>query len=163
MNQDFRTGLGFDVHRFSEERKLILGGVEIPFNKGLLGHSDADVLLHAISDALLGSLALGDIGMHFPDSEEKYKDADSKVLLKKVYDLILQKGYVLSNVDAVIAMQIPKLAPYIPSMQKIIADVLKCETNQISIKATTTEKLGFVGRGEGVSAFAIVLIQKKIE
>lgn len=161
MIQNFRTGLGFDVHQLSEGRKLIIGGVEIPFAKGLLGHSDADVLLHAISDALLGSLALGDVGIHFPDSDEKYKNADSKVLLRKVYDLVLQQGYVLGNVDAVVAMQIPKLAPFIPSMQKIIAKVLDSNINQISIKATTTEKLGFVGRGEGVSAFAIVLIQKK--
>ncbi len=161
MNQNFRTGLGFDVHQFAEGRKLIIGGVEIPFEKGLIGHSDADVLLHAIADALLGALALGDIGQHFPDTDEKYKNADSKILLKHVYDLILQHNYILGNVDAVVAMQKPKLAPFIPIMQKTIAGILNSELNQISIKATTTEKLGFVGRQEGVSAFASVLIQAR--
>ena len=161
MNLEYRTGLGLDVHAFAENRKLVIGGVEIPYEKGLLGHSDADVLLHAISDALLGALALGDIGQHFPDTDPKYKNADSKQLLKYVYSLIVEKGYKLGNVDAMVAMQKPKLASYIHAMRNIIAGLLEAEVEQISIKATTTEKLGFVGREEGVSAFATVLIQKK--
>ena len=161
MNQEIRTGIGFDVHAYSENRKLILGGVDIPFKKGLLGHSDADVLLHAICDALLGSLALGDIGQHFPDSDEKYKNADSLVLLKKVYDLVKQKGYILGNVDAVVAMQRPKLSPYIKKIRENISGILESDMDQISIKATTTEKLGFTGREEGVSALANVLILKQ--
>ena len=160
MKSEFRTGIGFDVHAFAEGRKLIIGGVEIPYEKGLLGHSDADVLIHAICDALLGSLALGDIGVHFPDTDSRFKNADSRVLLKKVYSLIINEGYVLGNVDAVIAMQKPKVAPYITEMRKRIAEELNCELNQVSIKATTTERLGFVGREEGVSAFASVLIIK---
>jgi 2-C-methyl-D-erythritol 2,4-cyclodiphosphate synthase len=161
LNSDYRTGIGFDVHAFVEGRKLIIGGVEIPFDKGLLGHSDADVLLHAISDALLGALALGDIGKHFPDTDPKFKDADSTILLKEVYKLILDKGYMLGNIDSIVAMEKPKLAPYISKMQNKIAEILGTETENISIKATTTEKLGFVGRGEGVSAFATVLLNKK--
>jgi len=161
LNSDYRTGIGFDVHAFAEGRKLIIGGVEIPFDKGLQGHSDADVLLHAISDALLGALALGDIGKHFPDTDPKFKDADSTILLKEVYKLILDKGYVLGNIDSIVAMEKPKLAPYISKMQNKIAEILGTETENISIKATTTEKLGFVGRGEGVSAFATVLLNKK--
>ena len=161
MNLEYRTGLGLDVHAFAENRKLVIGGVEIPYEKGLLGHSDADVLLHAISDALLGALALGDIGQHFPDTDPKYKNADSKQLLKHVYNLIVEKGYKLGNVDAMVAMQKPKLASYIHAMRNIIAGLLEADVEQISIKATTTEKLGFVGREEGVSAFATVLIQKK--
>ena len=162
MNPEYRTGFGFDVHAFAENRKLIIGGVEIPYEKGLLGHSDADVLLHAISDALLGALALGDIGQHFPDTDESYKDADSMDLLKKVYEMVLQNGYSLGNIDAVVAMQKPKILPYVMKMRENIASLFKVELNMISIKATTTEKLGFVGRGEGVSAFATVLILKKI-
>ena len=160
MNTEFRTGIGFDVHAFADNRKLIIGGVEIPHEKGLLGHSDADVLIHAICDALLGSLALGDIGVHFPDTDAQFKNADSRVLLKKVYELILKEGYVLGNIDAVIAMQKPKVSSYIAEMRKRIAEDLNSEMNQVSIKATTTEKLGFVGREEGVSAFATVLIIK---
>ena len=160
MKTEFRTGIGFDVHAFAENRKLIIGGVEIPCEKGLLGHSDADVLIHAICDALLGSLALGDIGIHFPDTDSQFKNADSRVLLKKVYSLIINEGYVLGNVDAVIAMQKPKVASYIAGMRERIAEDLNCELNQVSIKATTTERLGFVGREEGVSAFASVLIIK---
>lgn len=160
MSTNFRTGLGFDVHAFAEGRKLIIGGVEIPNEKGLLGHSDADVLLHAISDALLGALALGDIGQHFPDTDPEYKNSDSRILLAKVYELIKGKGYRIGNVDAVVAMQKPKLAPYILRMRKIIAELLNTEVENISIKATTTEKLGFVGREEGVSAFATVLLNK---
>ncbi len=160
MSGNFKTGLGFDVHAFAENRKLIIGGVEIPFEKGLLGHSDADVLLHAICDALLGALALGDIGQHFPDTDEKYKNADSKMLLKNVYLLIKEKGFVLGNLDAVVAMQKPKMAAYIPEMRKIISGLLESDIEKVSVKATTTEKLGFVGREEGVSAFATVLIQQ---
>lgn len=158
---DIRTGLGFDVHAFSEGRKLVIGGIEIPHDRGLLGHSDADVLLHAISDALLGALALGDIGKHFPDTDEKYKNADSSVLLKHVYSLISEKGFVLGNVDAVVAAQKPKLASYIDKMREHIAVLLNTEKERISVKATTTEKLGFTGREEGVAAFATVLIQKQ--
>ncbi len=161
MNQEFRIGIGLDVHAFAENRKLIIGGVDIPFDKGLLGHSDADVLLHAVCDALLGALALGDIGQHFPDTDEKYKNADSLVLLKNVYDLIKQKGYVLGNVDAVVAMQRPKLSPHIKKIRENIAGILEADVEQISIKATTTEKLGFTGREEGVSALANVLILKQ--
>jgi len=157
----FRTGLGFDVHAFAEGRKLILGGIEIPHTKGLLGHSDADVVLHAICDALLGALALGDIGKHFPDTDPKYKGADSTLLLKHVYKLILSKGYELGNLDVVLAMQKPKVAPYISAMQEKIAELLETEKDNVSVKATTTEKLGFVGREEGVSAFATVLIYPK--
>ena len=157
----FRTGLGFDVHAFAEGRKLILGGIEVPHNKGLLGHSDADVVLHAICDALLGALALGDIGKHFPDTDPKYKGADSTQLLKHVYTLILEKGYVLGNLDVVLAMQKPKVASYIPAMQEKISELLETEKENVSVKATTTEKLGFVGREEGVSAFATVLIYEK--
>ena len=157
---NYRTGIGFDVHAFAENRKLIIGGVEIPFDKGLAGHSDADVLLHAITDALLGSLALGDIGNHFPDTDQKYKDADSSTLLKKVYGLIKEKHYKLGNVDSVITLQKPKLAKYIPQMQARISKILETNIEQVSIKATTTEKLGFVGREEGVAAFATVLVVK---
>ncbi|MEO8399770.1 MAG: 2-C-methyl-D-erythritol 2,4-cyclodiphosphate synthase [Ignavibacteriaceae bacterium] len=160
MSTEFRTGIGFDVHAFSVGRKLIIGGVEIPFEKGLLGHSDADVLLHAISDALLGALALGDIGKHFPDTDEKFKDADSLILLENVYSLIKEKGYKLGNIDSVVAMQKPKLSPYIEKIRQNICEVLDVSIDQISVKATTTEKLGFVGREEGVSSFASVLLIK---
>ncbi|MHB8338279.1 MAG: 2-C-methyl-D-erythritol 2,4-cyclodiphosphate synthase [Ignavibacteriaceae bacterium] len=159
--EDFRTGIGFDVHAFAEGRKLILGGIEIPYEKGLLGHSDADVLLHAVSDALLGALALGDIGQHFPDSDPKYKNADSVLLLELVYQLIKEKGYQLGNLDAVVAMQRPKISPFIYQMRNRIAEVLQTNIDMISVKATTTENLGFIGREEGVSAFATVLIIKK--
>lgn len=159
----FRTGFGYDVHQFSEGRKLILGGVEVPHEKGLLGHSDADVLLHAISDALLGALALGDIGKHFPDTDEKYKNADSKVLLSKVYSLVKEKGYALGNLDAVIVMQRPKVAAFIPAMREKTSQILECDMDQISIKATTTERLGFTGREEGAAAYATVLLIKNEE
>jgi 2-C-methyl-D-erythritol 2,4-cyclodiphosphate synthase len=157
---EFRTGIGFDVHAFADDRKLIIGGVRIPNAKGLLGHSDADVLIHAICDALLGSLALGDIGMHFPDTDVQFKNADSRLLLRQVYELIKKEGYMLGNVDAVVALQKPKISPFIFEMRKKISEDLNSEINQISIKATTTEKLGFVGREEGVSAFATVLVVK---
>ncbi len=161
MKQEFRTGIGFDVHAFAEGRKLILGGIEIPSGKGLLGHSDADVLLHAITDAFLGAISSGDIGQHFPDTDKKYKDADSKIFLQKSYQLVLSKGYALGNLDAVVAMQSPKLSPYILKIREKISEILECEIDQISIKATTTERLGFIGREEGVSAFASVLIIRK--
>jgi 2-C-methyl-D-erythritol 2,4-cyclodiphosphate synthase len=158
---DFRTGFGIDIHRFAENRKLIIGGVEIPYEKGLLGHSDADILLHAISDALLGSLALGDIGILFPDTDQKNKDIDSRIILKKAYDLVMEKGYNLGNIDAMITAQKPKLSDYIPRMKDEISAVLNCSPGQVSIKATTAEKLGFVGREEGITAFASVLVIKK--
>jgi 2-C-methyl-D-erythritol 2,4-cyclodiphosphate synthase len=157
----FRTGIGYDVHAFAENRKLIIGGVEIPYERGLDGHSDADVLLHAIADALLGALSLGDIGQHFPDTDPKYKGADSTILLSEVYKLIKDKGYVVGNVDAVVALQKPKLAPHIPKMREVISKALDSLPEQISIKATTTERLGFVGREEGVEATAVVLVIKE--
>ena len=157
---NYRIGNGFDVHAFAAGRKLIIGGIEIPFDKGLAGHSDADVLLHAITDALLGSLALGDIGKHFPDSDNKYKNADSSLFLKESYKLVKGKGYKLGNIDSTIALQQPKLANFLPQMQAKISSLLEVDANQISIKATTTEKLGFTGREEGIAAFAIVLVVK---
>ncbi|MDP2037217.1 MAG: 2-C-methyl-D-erythritol 2,4-cyclodiphosphate synthase [Ignavibacteria bacterium] len=160
MNPQFRIGFGYDVHEFAEKRKLILGGVEIPHSKGLLGHSDADVLLHAICDAMLGALALGDIGMHFPNSDEKYKDADSKKLLKHVDELIHANGYEVSNIDSTVLLQHPKLSPYVNEMRRAIADIVNLSVSQISIKATTTESLGFVGREEGCAAHAVVLLSK---
>ena len=158
MKNNYRTGIGFDVHAFAKGRKLIIGGVEIPNDKGLVGHSDADVLLHAICDAILGAMAMGDIGKYFPDTSPDFKDADSSTLLKKVYKLVSEKGYSIGNVDSVVTMQAPKIAPFISQMQKKISDILETETKNVSIKATTTEKLGFVGRQEGVSAFATVLL-----
>lgn len=158
---NYRTGIGFDVHAFAEGRKLKLGGIEIPFKKGLAGHSDADAVLHAITDALLGSLALGDIGTHFPDSENKFKDADSAYFLEKAYKLVKEKNYSLNNLDVVIALQQPKLSPFLNEMKKNIASILLAEIEQISIKATTTERLGFVGREEGIAAFATVTVVKR--
>jgi len=158
---NYRTGIGFDVHAFVEGRKLILGGIEIPFEKGLAGHSDADAVLHAITDALLGSLALGDIGKHFPDSDIQYKNTDSSLFLIDAYRLVKEKDYSLSNVDVVIALQQPKLSPYIEKMREKIASMLNAEMEQISIKATTTERLGFVGRKEGIAAFATVTVVKR--
>tara|TARA_R110000868_G_scaffold235273_1_gene489004 strand:- start:1163 stop:1636 length:474 start_codon:yes stop_codon:yes gene_type:complete len=155
-----RIGYGFDIHQLVEGRSLILGGVAIPFEKGLLGHSDADVLLHAITDALLGALALGDIGQHFPDTDPGHKGADSRVLLKYCYDLVKEKGYKLSNLDATIVAQRPKLMPHLPQIIKTIAKDLEVHENKVSVKATTSEKLGFVGREEGISATAVVLVQK---
>lgn len=159
-NNSFRIGFGFDVHSFADNRKLIIGGVEIPYHKGLAGHSDADVLLHAISDALLGSLSLGDIGHHFPNTDPKWKDIDSSIILKKSYELITQQGYKISNIDSMLAAEAPKIAPYIEQMKKRIASILEISENQISIKATTTEKLGFIGRSEGMVAIANVLVYK---
>lgn len=156
----YRIGNGFDVHAFAAGRKLMLGGIEIPFEKGLAGHSDADVLLHAITDALLGSLALGDIGKHFPDTDEKYKNIDSSILLEEAYKNVKEKGYELGNLDSVIAIQKPKLADFIPQIEKKISSILKVDVDQISVKATTTEGLGFTGREEGIAAYATVLIIK---
>ncbi|MBO4949743.1 MAG: 2-C-methyl-D-erythritol 2,4-cyclodiphosphate synthase [Clostridia bacterium] len=155
-----RIGHGYDVHRFAPERKLILGGVEIEHEMGLLGHSDADVLTHALMDAMLGAAALGDIGLHFPDTDEKYKGADSILLLKRVKEIVEEKGYTLGNADITVVAQAPKLRPYIDSMVKNVCDALGCETDRINIKATTEEKLGFTGRKEGISAHAVVLLEK---
>lgn len=157
----FRTGFGIDVHKFAEDRKLIIGGVEIPHSKGLAGHSDADVLLHAISDALLGSVALGDIGIFFPDTDSSIRNIDSRKILQKCYQLVKEKGFELENIDAMIAAQVPRLSPHINEMIDVISSVLNCSQNQVSIKATTTEYLGFVGREEGIAAFASVLVAKK--
>lgn len=157
----FRIGHGYDVHRLVEGRKLILCGVDIPYEKGLLGHSDADVALHAISDALLGALALGDIGKHFPDTDEKYKGISSVVLLEEVVRLINEKGYKISNIDATVVAQKPKLAPYICEMRRNVAAACGCEIDRVSIKATTTEKLGFEGEGEGISATSVCLLEKR--
>ena len=155
-----RIGHGYDVHRLVEGRKLILGGVEIPWEKGLDGHSDADVLLHAVMDAILGASALGDIGKHFPDTDATYKGINSMLLLKHVKRIVAQKGYVLSNLDATIIAQRPKLAPYISLMRDRIADCLGVDPDQINIKATTEEHLGFTGRGEGISAHAVCLLNR---
>ncbi|HOJ76524.1 MAG TPA: 2-C-methyl-D-erythritol 2,4-cyclodiphosphate synthase [Bacillota bacterium] len=154
-----RIGQGYDVHRLVEGRKLIIGGVEIPYEKGLLGHSDADVLTHAIMDALLGAIGAGDIGGHFPDNNQQYKDADSLVLLKQVLDLVAAKGYSIVNIDATIIAQKPKMANFIPQMRQKIAAVATISVEQINIKATTTEGLGFTGRSEGIAAQAVVLLQ----
>lgn len=156
-----RVGQGFDVHAFVEGRPLILGGVHIPHQQGLEGHSDADVLLHAISDAILGALALGDIGKHFPDTDPAYKGADSGFLLKKVWSLVMERGYVLGNVDATIIAQKPKMAPYIPAMCQRIAALLEVEEHRVSVKATTTERLGFTGREEGIASLAVVCLVRE--
>ena len=156
-----RIGHGYDVHAFAENRRCILGGVDVPCEKGLLGHSDADVLLHAISDSLLGALALGDIGKHFPDTDERYKGADSLVLLKNVCELVNSKGYKVVNIDATVIAQMPKLAPYIDDMRRNIASALKVDVDFISVKATTEEKLGFTGRKEGISAHCVCLVEKE--
>ena len=155
-----RVGLGYDVHRLVEGRDLILGGVKIPYEKGLLGHSDADVLLHALTDALLGAASLGDIGRHFPDTDERYRGISSLILLEKAYTLVKERGYSLGNADMVLILQKPKLKEYIPFMEENIAGALSCEKERISVKATTEEGLGFTGQGEGVSAKAIVLLEK---
>ena len=155
------TGIGYDVHRLTADRKLIIGGVDIPFEKGLLGHSDADVLLHAISDALLGAAGLGDIGLHFPDNDPAYKNADSLILLGKVSKLISGDGWTVENVDSVIVAQKPKMRPYIDLMRANIAKVLSCDVSDVSVKATTEEGLGFTGDGSAISAYATVLIKKE--
>ena len=155
-----RIGHGYDVHAFAENRKCIIGGVTIPYEKGLLGHSDADVLLHAISDSLLGAAALGDIGKHFPDTDPEFKGADSLVLLEKVNDLLVQNGYKVVNVDSTVIAQAPKLAPYILEMRENIAKALKVDIDFVSVKATTEEKMGFTGRKEGISVHSVCLIEK---
>ena len=155
-----RIGHGYDVHAFAENRKCIIGGVTIPYEKGLLGHSDADVLLHAISDSLLGAAALGDIGKHFPDTDPEFKGADSLVLLEKVNDLLVQNGYKVVNVDSTVIAQEPKLAPYILEMRENIAKALKVDIDFVSVKATTEEKMGFTGRKEGISVHSVCLIEK---
>ncbi len=156
----FRIGTGYDVHRLVEGRKCIIGGIEIPFEKGLLGHSDADVLLHAIMDAMLGALALGDIGRHFPDTDGAYKDIDSKELLRKVYALIKAEGYEIGNIDSIVICERPKLKNHIDTMRQTIAAILDTDIKNVSVKATTTEKLGFEGREEGIGAQAVVLLRK---
>ena len=155
-----RIGIGYDVHQLVEGRKLIVGGVEIPHEKGLLGHSDADVLVHAIMDAILGALGEGDIGRHFPDSSQEFKDADSMKLLSKVYEYMVQKGYRIGNIDAVIIAQRPKMAPYIDEMKTKITSVLHTQKEKVNIKATTTEKLGPEGREEGMTSQSVVLLEE---
>ena len=155
-----RIGHGYDVHKLTEGRKLILGGIEVPHTLGLLGHSDADVLTHAMMDALLGAAALGDIGQHFPDNDDRYLGADSTVLLGHVMELIREKGYRVGNVDATIIAQKPKLMPYLPLMRKKLADVMEIQEDQLNLKATTEEHLGFTGRQEGISAHCVCLLEE---
>ncbi|XYY59888.1 2-C-methyl-D-erythritol 2,4-cyclodiphosphate synthase [Bacillus velezensis] len=156
----FRIGQGFDVHQLTEGRPLIIGGIEIPYEKGPLGHSDADVLSHTVADACLGAAGEGDIGKHFPDTDPEFKDADSFKLLQHVWNIVKEKGYVLGNIDCTIIAQKPKMAPHIDAMRKRIAEGLEADVSQVNVKATTTEKLGFTGRAEGIAAQATVLIQK---
>ncbi|MFH0736812.1 MAG: 2-C-methyl-D-erythritol 2,4-cyclodiphosphate synthase [bacterium] len=158
---NFRIGFGYDVHQITENRKMFLGGVEIPYTKGFFGHSDADILLHAVCDALLGALALGDIGKHFPDTDKNYEGYDSKNFVKKVFELIKTEGYGLGNLDCTIILQKPKIAPFINDMVKTIAELLESDISQVSIKATTPEKMGFNGREEGAEAYAVVLLYKE--
>lgn len=158
MKVPFRVGQGYDVHRFEEGRELWLGGIRIDYPLGLKGHSDADVLLHAISDALLGSLALRDIGYHFPDTDERYKGVDSKVLLAEVARLVREEGYMIGNIDATIVAEQPKINPHVADMQSVIAELLSIDPSQVSIKATTNEKMGFAGRQEGILALATALV-----
>jgi len=156
-----RIGHGYDVHAFAVGRRLVLGGVEIPYDKGLLGHSDADVLCHAVSDALLGAAALGDIGGHFPDTDSAFHQADSLQLLQRVVGLLNQKGYCVANVDATLILQRPKIAPHVPAMRRNLAQARRVAGNAVSVKATTTEELGWEGRGEGVAAHAVALIERE--
>lgn len=155
-----RIGNGYDVHRLVEERKLILGGIEIPYTKGVLGHSDGDVLIHAIMDAMLGALALGDIGQHFPDTDMKYENIDSTILLTRVKELIEERGYRVINLDSIVVLQKPKIKPYIEAMRKRVAEVLEIDVEQVSVKATTEEKLGFTGDETGVKSYCVVLLEK---
>ena len=157
----YRIGHGYDVHRLAEGETLWLGGILIPHKKGTVAHSDGDVLIHAICDALLGALSLGDIGKHFPDTSNEFKNIDSKILLKKTYSLVSDKGYEIVNIDSTISAQKPKLKPFIPDMEKTIAEVLEIPNDKISVKATTTEGLGFEGREEGISANAVVLVKRR--
>ena len=156
-----RIGFGYDVHKIADNRKMIIGGVEIPFEKGLLGHSDADVLVHAIMDSILGALALGDIGRHFPDTDQEYKDISSIDLLSRVYKLMDEKGYCIGNIDGTIVAQRPKMAGYIEEMRKIISKTLNMSIDDINVKATTTEWLGFVGKEEGISSYSVCMLKKK--
>ena len=156
-----RIGFGYDVHRLMEDRKLILGGVEVPYEKGLLGHSDADVLVHALMDAMLGAAGMGDIGRHFPDNDNQYKGISSMILLQKVTELLTEAGYMVNNIDVTVVAQRPKLAGFIPQMEQNLADVLQVATDAVNVKATTTEKLGFEGEGLGISAYAVCSIEKK--
>lgn len=160
MLPDIRVGFGFDVHQLREGHPFFLGGIEIPHHSGAFGHSDADVLLHVICDALLGAANLRDIGYHFPDTDQKYKGVDSKILLRDTYALILDRGYRIMNLDTTICLQLPKINPHIPAMKQCIAGILEVDEGAVSIKATTTEKLGYVGREEGVSAYCVCLIGK---
>jgi 2-C-methyl-D-erythritol 2,4-cyclodiphosphate synthase len=157
----FRIGFGIDFHQMVEERNLWIGGVKIPHHKGAKGHSDADVLLHAICDAMLGALSLGDIGVHFPDTDAAYKNIDSKILLQRTFELIAAKGYKVVNVDSSLCLEAPKIKPYVNSMQETIASILQVDVSDVSVKATTTEKMGFVGREEGLVAYATVLLEKQ--
>ncbi|MBR8700603.1 2-C-methyl-D-erythritol 2,4-cyclodiphosphate synthase [Fusobacterium sp. DD29] len=156
-----RIGNGYDVHKLVEGRKLVLGGIEIPHTKGVLGHSDGDVLIHAIMDAILGALALGDIGQHFPDNDMQYKNIDSTILLSRVKELIDEKEYQIVNLDSIIVLQKPKVKPYIQSMRERISNILKIDIDQVSVKATTEEKLGFTGDESGVKSYCVVLLEKK--
>ena len=158
-----RIGMGYDVHAFAENRKLIVGGVDIDFDKGLLGHSDADVLVHSIMDSILGALAQGDIGKHFPDNEAQFKDISSMELLKRVYYIMSENGYKIGNIDATIVAQMPKMAAFIEQMRENIAEVLSCQVKDINIKATTTEWLGFEGREEGIASYSVCLLEKDID
>jgi 2-C-methyl-D-erythritol 2,4-cyclodiphosphate synthase len=154
----FRTGFGIDFHQLAAGRELWIGGIKLEHHKGALGHSDADVLLHAICDALLGALSLGDIGLHFPDTDESYKNIDSKILLQKTIQLVTEAEYFVGNIDSTVCLEIPKLKPSIPEMRKVIANILSIDENQVSVKATTSERMGFVGREEGIAAYATVLL-----
>ena len=156
-----RVGFGYDMHKLTEERDLWIGGIKIDYTKGLQGHSDADVLIHAICDALLGAANLRDIGYHFPDTDDKTLNIDSKIILKNTINIIREKGYELGNIDATICAEEPKMNPHVPSMQKVLADIIETETDNLSIKATTSERMGFVGREEGITAYAVALIQKQ--
>jgi 2-C-methyl-D-erythritol 2,4-cyclodiphosphate synthase len=156
----YRIGFGIDFHQLVEDREFWLGGIKIPHTKGALGHSDADVLLHAICDAMLGALALGDIGVHFPDTAGEFKNIDSKILLQRSFDLIQQEGYTVVNVDSSLCLEAPKIKKYVPQMQEAIASILQLTVKDVSIKATTTEKMGFVGREEGLVAYATILLKK---
>jgi 2-C-methyl-D-erythritol 2,4-cyclodiphosphate synthase len=158
-NMGFRIGMGVDFHQLGENRDLMIGGVHIPHDKGAIGHSDADVLLHAICDAILGAAALGDIGVHFPDTSTEFKDIDSKILLKRTADLITKEGYRIVNIDSTLCLEAPRIKPFVPQMQETISGILNIGPKDVSIKATTTEKMGFVGRKEGLVAYATVLLQ----
>ena len=156
-----RVGQGFDVHKFQEGRPLIIGGIAIPHDRGLVGHSDADVLLHTITDAALGAIGEGDIGRHFPDTDAAFKDADSAVLLEKIWEVVTERGYKLGNIDCTVIAEKPKMAPHIEAIQERVAELLQADVSQVNVKATTTEKLGFTGREEGIAAMATILLLKK--